>query len=75
MNSLCSANLRHINLKTMSIMEFEFMIINFLGTIKFGFIHASITIGLTCNMILDVLIILVVLGKLIHESLITAIST
>ncbi|KRM83386.1 hypothetical protein FC25_GL001511 [Ligilactobacillus ruminis DSM 20403 = NBRC 102161] len=73
-NRLCGTNLWHINLKTMGIMKFEFMIINFFDTIKLGFIHASITISLTCNMILNVFIILVILGKLIHESFITAIS-
>jgi len=74
-NCLRWTNLRNINFKTMSIMKFEFMRIKFSYTFKFAFVHISITIGLTRNVILNIFIILMIFCKFIYKRFITAIGT
>ena len=72
---LCRPNLRNINLETVGIVEFKFVVVDFCHALKFALIHAAIAIGFAGNMIFDVFFILVILRELINKCLVSSICT
>lgn len=72
---LCGTNLWNINLKAVCIMKLKFMVIDFSYALKFGFIHASITICFTGNMVLNIVFILVILCKFIYKRFVSSVGS